>query len=167
MIRRYWLCYYLGPATPVRNYEISKMRVLYVSGNKPRQHPKGWIGQVVRLLHRKPGGAMDSAQNMILMMRMEENLTTIKIKTWASRTVSGWLYERVGGNQVHIITSTIIRDRVWWKGKITVLHWWFSLMGGKFEPWVITLDVMSPSGYMRGSFFEKRDISLVGLPRIY
>ena len=40
-------------------------------------------------------------------------------------------------------------------------------MGGKFEPWVITLDDMSPSRYVRGSLLKKREISLVGLPRIY
>ena len=45
---------------------------------------------------------MDGIQNIILMMRMEEKLTYISIKTWASRTVSGCLYERVGGKEFHL-----------------------------------------------------------------
>ena len=81
MVRRYGLCYYPGPPTPGQNYERSKVRVLYVSGKKPRPHPKGWRVQVVRVLHHKSGGATDGAQNIILMMRMEEKLTHIKINT--------------------------------------------------------------------------------------
>ena len=56
----------------------------------------------------------DVAQNIILMMRMEEKLTTIKIKTWASQTVRGCLYERFGGKQVNLGTYTTIRDIVFW-----------------------------------------------------
>ena len=57
---------------------------------------------------------MDGAQNIILMMRMEEKLNPIKIKTWESQTVSGCFYERVGVKQVHLGTYTTIRDRVFW-----------------------------------------------------
>ena len=94
-----------------------------MSGKKPWPHPKGWRGQVVRVLHHKAGGATDGAQNIILMMRMEEKLTRIKIKKWASQTVSGCLYERFGGKKVHIVTSNHISDRVLWQWKITVVHW--------------------------------------------
>ena len=52
---------------------------------------------------------MDGAQNIILMMRMEEKLNPIKINTCESQTVSGCLDARVGGNQVHIGTSTNIK----------------------------------------------------------
>ena len=41
---------------------------------------------------------MDGAQNIILMVRMEEKLTPIKLKTWVSRTVVGCLEEKVGGD---------------------------------------------------------------------
>ena len=58
---------------------------------------------------------MDGAQNIILMKRMEDKLTPIKIKTWASWTVSGCLDTRVGGKKVHIVTYTPIRDIVCWK----------------------------------------------------
>ena len=88
MVIIYILCYYPGPATPGQNYEICKVRFMYVSGKKPRLYPKGWIGHLVRLLHHKAGGATDGAKNIILMMRMEEKLTPIKIKIWVSWTVS-------------------------------------------------------------------------------
>ena len=39
---------------------------------------------------------MDGALHLIMMVRMEDKLTPIKIKTWASRTVSGCLDTRVG-----------------------------------------------------------------------
>ena len=50
----------------------------------------------MRVLHHKEEGATDSAQNLILMMNMEDKLTPIKIMTWASWTVSGCLDTRVG-----------------------------------------------------------------------
>ena len=87
---------------------------MYVSGKKPWPQPKVWRGQVVLVLHHVSGGATDGAQNIIVLMRMKEKLTPIKIKTWASHTVSGCLYERVWVKQVHIGTSTPIRDRVCW-----------------------------------------------------
>ena len=34
---------------------------------------------------------MDGVQNVILMVRMEDKLNPIKLKTWASWTVSGCL----------------------------------------------------------------------------
>ena len=77
----------------------------------------------MRVLYLKSGGATDGVQNIILMMRMEEKLTPIKLKTWASWTVSGCLAERAGVKQVHIGTSATIRDKVFWQGKRTVVHW--------------------------------------------
>ena len=63
----------------------------------------------MQVLHRKAGGAMDGAQNIILMMRMEEKLTLIKINTRASRTVSGCFDTSIGVKKVHLLTSTPIR----------------------------------------------------------
>ena len=74
---------------------------------------------------------MYGAQNIILMMSMEEKLTPIKINTWASRTVSGCLYTRVGVNQVHLVKSTTIRDRVCRQWKRTVVHCVVFPVGGK------------------------------------
>ena len=98
---------------------------------------------------------MDCAHNIILMMRMVEKLTPIKINTWASRTVSGCLDTRVGVNQVHLVTSTPIRDIVFWQWDITVVHWVVFPVGGKCEPWVIALNAMSPSGYARRHLLNK------------
>ena len=100
---------------------------------------------------------MDSAQNIIMMMRMEEKLTPIKIKTWASRTVSGCLDTRVRGNHVHLVTSNPIMYILFWQWKIPVVHWVLLPVGGKCEPCAITLDVMSPSVYMRWHLLN-RDI---------
>ena len=74
---------------------------------------------------------MDGTQNIIVMMRMEEKLTPIKINTWEFWTVIGCLDTRVGVNQVHLVTSTLIRDRVCWQRNITVVHWVFFPVGGK------------------------------------
>ena len=87
---------------------------------------------------------MDGAQNIILMMTMEDKLTPIKINTWAYRTVSGCLDTRVGGNQVHIVTYTPIRYRVCRQWKRTIINWLVFPMVGKYEPWAITLYVMLP-----------------------
>ena len=54
------------------------------------------------VLYLKYGGATDGIQNIILMMRMEDKFTLMKLNTWASRTVSGCLEARVGGKQYHI-----------------------------------------------------------------
>ena len=56
---------------------------------------------------------MDGAQNIILMMRMEEKLTPINIKTRASQTISGCLDTRVGVKNFHLVTSTPIRYKVY------------------------------------------------------
>ena len=55
---------------------------------------------------------MDGAQNIMLMMRMEDKLTPIKIKTLDSLNVSGCLDTRVGGKYVHLVKYTHIRDIV-------------------------------------------------------
>ena len=88
-------------------------------------------------------------------MNMEEKLTPIKLKTWVSRTISGCFEERVGVNQVHLGTSAPLRDIVCWQGKITVVQWGLLPVLGKCEPWVITSDVMSPSGYLRRRLLKK------------
>ena len=49
-----------------------------------------------------------------------------------------------GRKQVHIVTTAPIKDRVFWKGDITVLHLVVFLVGGKCEPLVVALDVMLP-----------------------
>ena len=61
---------------------------MYVSWKKPWPYPKVWRGQLVLVLYLKSGGTTDDVQNIILMMRMEEKLTPVKLKTWASQTVS-------------------------------------------------------------------------------
>ena len=82
-------------------------------------------------LHRKSEGKIYCTQHIILMMMMEEKLTPIKINTWEFWTVIGCLDTRVGVNQVHLVTSTLIRDRVCWQRNITVVHWVFFPVGGK------------------------------------
>ena len=138
---------------PVLN--IVKGVVLCVSVKKPHLYPKGRRGQVVQVLHCKSGGATDGEQKIILMMRMEKNLTPIKLKNWESWTVSGCLEARVGGKYIHLGTPTPIRDRVCWKGKVTVVHWGFLPVGGKCKPWVITPYVMLLSGYVRKRLLSK------------
>ena len=108
----------------------------------------------MRLLHRKSGVQKDGTLHLIMMMRMEDKLTPIKIKTWASQTVSGCLDTRVGGKKVHLVTYTHIRGRVLWQWKITLVHWLVFPVGVKCETWAIALDVMLPSGYVRQDFLN-------------
>ena len=91
----------------------------------------------------------------MLMMRMEENLTPIMIKTWVYWTVIGLLDARIGGKQSHIGTTTHIRDIVYWQGEIIVVHWVVLTVGGKCEPWVIAIDVMFSSVYVRRNILNK------------
>ena len=127
---------------------------MYMSGNKPWPQLKVWIGQVVWVLHHEVGGTMDGAKNINLMMKMEEKLNNIKIKTWESQTVSGCLDTRVGGKKVHLVTSIPMRDIVCWKWNIIAVHWLVLPVGVKCEPWAIALDVMLPSGYVRQDFLN-------------
>ena len=108
---------------------------------------------------------MDGAENIILMMRMEDKLTLLKIKTWVSRNVIGCLYEMFGGNQVHLVTSNHIRDIVCWKFKITVVHWLVLPVVGMCEYWAIALDVMSPSRYLRLILLNKERFHLWDFPK--
>ena len=103
---------------------------------------------------------MDGAKNINLMMKMEEKLTPKKIKTWSYRTVSGCLEARVGRNKVHLRISDPIRDTMFLKGKITVVRWRLLLVGRKCKPWVISPDVMQPSGYVRQSLLNKERFHL-------
>ena len=78
---------------------MAKGRILYVGGKKLGPCPKGWRGQVVRLLHCKAGGATNGEQNVMLLRQMKEEWTPIELKTWASRTISGFLEDRIGANK--------------------------------------------------------------------
>ena len=40
-------------------WNMAEGSVLYVGGKKPGSSPKGWRGQVLRVLHCKEGGATD------------------------------------------------------------------------------------------------------------
>ena len=86
---------------------------------------------------------------------MEEKLTPIKINTWEFWTVSGCLDARVWGKQVHIGTSTHIRDIVYLQEDIIMLHWVVLPVGGKCEPWVIALDFILPSGCVMWNILNK------------
>ena len=148
VVRRYAFFHYPSTSTTVWKDEIAKGRVLYVSGKKPWTHHNGCRGELVWVLYLKYGGATDGIQNIILMMRMEDKFTLMKLNTWASRTVSGCLEARVGGKQYHIWTLSPIRDRVFWQEKRTVLHLVFFLVVGKCETWVIAPYVISPALYV-------------------
>ena len=52
-------------------WKMAKVSILYFGGNKPGSWPKGWRGQVVKVLHRKAGGATDGAKNLMLLIRVE------------------------------------------------------------------------------------------------
>ena len=117
--------------------------MLYVSVKKPRTYPKGWIGQLVRALHRKSECSTDGAQNIILMVSMEEKLTPTKLQTWASRTVNELLEARFGLKQVRIGKPTSIRDIVCWKR--TVVNCVLLSVGGECEHWLIAPVVMLQS----------------------
>ena len=82
-------------------------------------------------------------------------MTPIKIKTWESWTVSGCLDKRVGGKHYYIGTPASIRYIVFCKRNIKVLHWVVLPVGGKCEPWVIALDFILPSGYVRRNILNK------------
>ena len=133
---------------------MAKGSVLYVGGKKPGSSPKVWRGQVLRVLHCKEGGATDE-EKIILLRRVEEDWNRVVLKTWLSKTISSILEAKVGGKQAQLGTFGNIKDKVFWKGKKTVIHWGLLPVGIKFESWVITLDVSSASEYMRRHIMNK------------
>ena len=62
------------------------------------------------------------------------------------------------------VTYSHIMDRSYLQRKRIVVHWGLFAVGWKFEPWVIALDVMSQSGYVRRSLLEKERFHLCYLP---
>ena len=58
----------------------------------------------------------------MLLRQMKEEWTPIELKTWASRTISGCIEDRVGGEKVKLVTFAPIRDKVFWQGKKTVIQ---------------------------------------------
>ena len=58
-------------------WKMAKIIILYVWGKKPGPFPKGWMGQVVQVLHGKAGEAIDETQNVIMVNQMEEEWTPI------------------------------------------------------------------------------------------
>ena len=48
-------------------WNMVKRSILYFGKNKPGPCPKGWRGEVVRVLYCKAGGATDGAHNVILL----------------------------------------------------------------------------------------------------
>ena len=48
----------------------------------------------------------------MLLRRMEEDWTPIKLKTWESKTISGFPEARVGGKHVQLGNFSPIKDKV-------------------------------------------------------
>ena len=52
------------------------------------------------VLHCKAGGETDGENNLMLLIGMEEEWTTIEFKNWDSKTIIGCLEDKVWGKQV-------------------------------------------------------------------
>ena len=65
----------------------------------------------MRVLHIKVWGANCGANNIMLLIQMEEEWTPIEFKTWDSNTISGCLEAMVGRKQVHLGTFSHIKDK--------------------------------------------------------
>ena len=103
-------------------WKMEKVSILYVGGKKPDQCPKGWRGEVVRVLHHKSGGETDGAQNAMLLRQREEDYNPIELKNWDSKTISGCLKARVGGKQVQLVTFSPIRYKIFYQGNKTLIQ---------------------------------------------
>ena len=68
----------------------------------------------MRVLHQKAGGATDEAKKLMLLRRVEEEWTPIVLKTWASKTISVSLEDKVGGKSLQLGTFAPIKDKVCW-----------------------------------------------------
>ena len=79
----------LLPGTKHNFWKMEKRSILYVGINKAGPCPKGWRVKVVQVLHCKAGGEPDGSNNVMLLKRMDEEWTTIELKTWASKNISG------------------------------------------------------------------------------
>ena len=77
---------------PYPNHIVCKMAkgsIPYVGGNKYGTCPKGCRGKLVQVLNFKAGGAIDRAHTIMLLRRREEEQNPIKLKSWASKAISG------------------------------------------------------------------------------
>ena len=79
----------------------------------------------------------------------------IVLKTLASKTISVSLEDKFGSKQVNLGTFLPIKDKCYWQGKKTLIHWGLFPVGVKFEPWVIAPGVLSESGYVRRHLLNK------------
>ena len=86
------------------------------------------------------------------------------MKTWDYHTISGCLEARVGGEQVQLGNFGPIRDKFFWKGKKTIIHWGLFHVGVKIEPCMIAPDFMSATGYVRYHFLNKKKFHLWDFP---
>ena len=136
-------------------WNITKENILYVRGSKPVTCPNRCREQVLQGIHRKVGGVTDGSNNLMLPWLMEEEWTPIELKTWDSNTISGWLYARVGGKQVKMITFAPIKDKSFCQGNKTVIHWGLFPVRETSEPWVIRPDVFLVWGCMIWNLLNK------------
>ena len=82
------------------------------------------------------------------------------LETWASWTLRGCLYAKVGGAMAQLGTAAPIRELVCLHGNRTVLHWVLYPVGGKQEPWIIDPEVMSPTGFVRRRLLFKEKFQI-------
>ena len=68
------------------------------------------------------------------------------------------------GRQVNLSTSTPTQDILYYKGNRVVVHWELYPVGCKFEPWIISPDVMYHSGYARQHITNKENLPLWDYP---
>ena len=94
------------------------------------------------------------------MYRETEETTRVDLKTRASRTLSGCLEAKVVGTTAWLGTASLIKEKVCFQGKITVVYWSLYPVGEKKEPWIITPEVMSLTGYFRQLLLFKENFHL-------
>ena len=61
-------------------------------------------------------------------------------------------------------TIAPIKDKNFWQGKKTVIHWGLFPVGGKFEPWVIDPNILLDSGYVIRHLLNKEIFNMWELP---
>ena len=101
----------------------------------------------------------------MLLRKIEEEWTPIKLKTWVYNTISGCLEARVGGNQVQMGALVPIKDKVLCQAKKTIIHWDLFTLVGKIKPWLIAPDVLLAPGYVRRNLLNKERFHLWECPK--
>ena len=96
--------------------------------------PVGWRDKIIRVLHKRSGSSTDRAHILVLLTNKEIDIRSLELEATASHAINGSMEARLGGKAAELGTLTPIHDKVYRKGKLTVVHWGLHLSSKGRDP---------------------------------